>query len=96
MLLANKRRGALLCKSVLPAEHQPDLELKVWALGEYTFWRAEKCGLLITTSQYYLLSKLSLRSRKSLSGSATSLDKTLRKSGSVLIGKLKPYTLFKH
>lgn len=30
------RRGVSLCKSVLPAEHWPDLELKVWALGDYT------------------------------------------------------------
>lgn len=36
MLLANKQRGASLCKSVLPAQHRPDPELKVWALGDYT------------------------------------------------------------
>lgn len=35
-LLANEKRGASLRKSVLPAEHWPDLELKVWALGDYT------------------------------------------------------------
>lgn len=87
---------ALLYKSVLLAEHQPDLKIEVWGLGDYTVWCAGKCGLSITALQYYLLSKLSVRSRKSLSGSAISLYKALNKSTSVLIGKLKPYLLFKH